>query len=79
MIGIARARDLKNQRQIPLQTIKRMHSFFARHAIDSLASGWYRDEAGFPSAGRIAWELWGGNAGLAWVERILGKVSRGEK
>ena len=73
MVGVARARDLKNGRAIPLQTIKRMHSYFARHAGDVEAMGWYRGERGFPSAGRIAWELWGGDAGAAWVERILDK------
>ena len=31
-IGIARARDLVNGKELPLETVKRMYSFFSRHA-----------------------------------------------
>jgi len=34
LVGVARARDLSNGKSIPLVTIKRMVSFFARHAVD---------------------------------------------
>lgn len=70
-VGVARARDLKNGRSISLRTLKRMRAYFLRHAVDAEALGWYRGEPGFPSAGRIAWELWGGDAGRRWAERVL--------
>ena len=70
-VGVARARDLQNQRSLSLDTIKRMRAYFLRHQVDADALGWYRGEPGFPSAGRIAWELWGGAAGFRWAERLL--------
>lgn len=73
-IGVARARDIKNMRNLSLDTIKRMNSYFSRHAVDKEASGWNDGEEGFPSAGRIAWELWGGDAGMEWSSRIIERI-----
>lgn len=68
-VGIARARDLANGRPVSERTRKRMKSYFARHAVDLIAEGAFPGERGFPSAGRIAWELWGGDAGLRWIQK----------
>lgn len=70
-VGVARARDVSNGRDLSLDTVKRMASYFARHAVDKQGAGWSPDEEGFPSAGRIAWALWGGDPGRAWARRIL--------
>jgi len=71
-VGVARARDLSNGKEISPDTIGRMVSYFARHEVDKKGEGWKPDQKGFPSAGRIAWALWGGDAGKAWS----GKVKR---
>jgi len=71
-VGVARARDISNRKSLPVSTIKRMHSYFSRHAIDKDGEGFYEGDKGYPSAGRIAWALWGGDAGRAWVNKILG-------
>lgn len=71
MIGVARARDIVNGRDLPLETVKRMRSYFARHEVDKKGEGWSPDQNGYPSAGRIAWALWGGDAGRAWAEAII--------
>ena len=34
---------------------------------------------GFPSAGRIAHELWGGNAGRSWSEKNRNRIMRQRK
>lgn len=65
-IGVARARDIINRKSLSVSTINRMISYFARHEIDKKAKGFYIGEEGFPSAGRIAWDLWGGDAGKSW-------------
>jgi HK97 family phage major capsid protein/HK97 family phage prohead protease len=65
-VGIARARDIVNGRNLSEDTVKRMFSFFSRHEIDSQAEGFRPGENGYPSNGRIAWALWGGDAGFAW-------------
>jgi len=71
LVGVARARDLVNGKALPIDTVKRMRSFFARHAVVRDAEGFRPGEDGYPSAGRIAWALWGGDPGRAWSERIV--------
>lgn len=66
-IGVARARDLSNRKTLSPKTIKRMVSYFARHEVDKKGEGWSPGEDGYPSAGRIAWALWGGDAGRSWA------------
>ncbi len=73
LIGVARARDISNGRDLPLSTVMRMRSFFARHEVDKKAEGFSPGEKGYPSNGRIAWALWGGDAGKAWADAIAAK------
>jgi hypothetical protein len=47
-----------------------MVSYFARHEVDKKGEGWSPGEDGFPSNGRIAWALWGGDAGQTWSAKI---------
>jgi hypothetical protein len=70
-VGVARARDISNKRKLSLDTIQRMVNYFNRHEVDKKASGWNNGEDGFPSAGRIAWDLWGGDAGRDWAVPII--------
>lgn len=71
-VGVARAVQLKNKEQLSHATVMRMHSYFSRHAVDKRATGFNQGEQGFPSAGRIAWDLWGGDAGESFARRIAG-------
>ena len=75
-VGVARARDIANGRNLSEETIRRMKAYFSRHVSDRLAEGFESGEAGFPSAGRIAWDLWGGNAGRDWAERKAAEFDR---
>ena len=70
-VGIARARDIVNGKQLPLTTVKRMKAFFDRHQSDAEAQGFRPGEDGYPSNGRIAHALWGGDAGYSWAKRIV--------
>jgi HK97 family phage prohead protease len=70
-IGVARARDIKNRRNLSLDTVKRMVSYFARHEVDKQGQGFSPGEDGYPSAGRIAWALWGGDPGKSWANAIV--------
>jgi phage gp29-like protein len=72
-IGVARARDISNRANLSMDTINRMSSYFARHEVDKKALGFSPGEPGYPSAGRIAWALWGGDAGKKWVDSITAK------
>ena len=63
-VGVARARDLVNGRDLSPETVARMYSFFSRHEVDKQGKDW--DNAERPSNGKIAWLLWGGDSGFAW-------------
>ena len=75
-VGVARARDISNGRQLPLETVARMVSYFARHEVDKQGQGWSQGDDGYPSAGRIAWALWGGDPGRSWAEDIMAAEER---
>jgi len=78
-VGIARARDIKNRKELSLDTVKRMRSFFARHEVDKKAEGFRPGEDGYPSNGRIAWALWGGNAGKTWADNIVSRMDKADE
>jgi ATP-dependent Clp endopeptidase proteolytic subunit ClpP len=66
-VGVARARDISNRSNLSPETIGRMVSYFARHEVDKQGQGFSPGEDGYPSAGRIAWALWGGDPGASWA------------
>lgn len=66
-VGIARARDLANRKAMSPSTIKRMVSFFARHAGNK-KPGW--SKASDPTNGYIAHMLWGGDPGRSWANKV---------
>ena len=74
-VGVARARDLSNRRELSIDTVRRIYSYFARHEVDKNAEGFNQGEDGFPSAGRIAWELWGGSESQSWANRIVERLN----
>ena len=76
-VGVARARDLSNRKNASPETIGRMVSYFARHAVDAQADGWGDNDA--PSTGWIAWLLWGGNPGRAWAKRVAREMKRADE
>jgi hypothetical protein len=76
-VGIARARDLASGRNVSPETIQRMVSFFARHGVNR--SEHYDLEDGEPTTWRIAWDLWGGDAGRRWSERIEKQMDKEEE
>lgn len=77
-VGVARARDISNRRNLSLDTVKRMKSYFARHEVDKQGQGWSPGEDGYPSAGRIAWALWGGDPGKSWANKIVDREEGGK-
>lgn len=74
MVGVARARDLSNGKTISASTIMRMVSYFARHEVDKSGRGWSPGTDGYPSAGRIAWLLWGGDPGRTWANAMARRI-----
>mgnify|MGYP003651951123 CR=1 FL=1 len=81
-VGVARARDIKNRENLSPETVRRMQSFFARHRVDLDAPAAKPGHKDYPSAGVIAWLLWGGDpsdpdgAGTAWADSKDGQLER---
>ena len=63
-VGKIRATQLRDKKNISLETIKRMYSYLSR------ASEYY-DENDNEACGTISYLLWGGKAGLRWSESKL--------
>jgi hypothetical protein len=74
-VGIARARDLSNGKGMSRDTIMRMVSFFARHAVDKRPD-WSNPSK--PTNGYIAHLLWGGDAGRSWANTIAKRIKAGK-
>lgn len=77
-VGVARARDIMNKDRLSISTVRRMHSFFSRHEVDKQGKGFTPGD-GYPSAGRIAWALWGGDPGQTWARAITNRIKAMEK
>lgn len=65
-VGIARARDLSNRRELSTETLRRMLGYFSRHLVDKDAATW-----GEQGKGWQAWHGWGGDPGARWASREL--------
>ena len=75
-IGVARARDLSGGRNVSIDTLRRMIAYFDRHEIDLDAPAARRGHPDYPSAGKIAWLLWGGDPGRTWAKRELAAIDQ---
>lgn len=75
-VGLARANQLVRRENLSESTVLRMYSFFSRHAVDKQATGFNSGEEGFPSPGRVAWDLWGGDAGETWSKSKRDQIMR---
>ena len=76
-VGVNRARQLAEGRELSAKDVKDMHSYFARHAVDKDAKTHEWDSDTDPSAGFVAWLLWGGDAGEDWAARKAAKLKKG--
>ena len=77
-VGVTRANQLIDKENLSIDTVKRMYSYFSRHEVDKQAEGFKQGEEGYPSAGRIAWALWGGDAGFSWSKKVRDQIEREE-
>lgn len=75
-VGVNSARTLAEGGQIGIEKVRHIAKYFPRHEIDKKAQGWEPGEKGFPSRGRIAWALWGGDAGWRWAQAIVERENK---
>lgn len=70
-VGVNTARTLANGGQIGIEKVRHIAKYFPRHEVDKKAKGWKPGQDNFPSNGRIAWALWGGDAAWRWAQSIV--------
>ena len=70
-VGMNTARTLAEGGQIGLKKVRHIAKYFPRHEVDKKGKGWKPAQDGFPSNGRIAWALWGGDAAWRWARAIV--------
>jgi hypothetical protein len=74
--GVARAVSLKNRKNLSPSTVRRMKAFFSRHEKNKKA------DKGKPLSqdkGYISHQLWGGDAGRSWAEKICRQMDAADK
>lgn len=71
---VTRARSMANGEARSPETVRRMRDFFNRHQSDKKATGWRPGETGYPSPGRVAWALWGGDTGWSWAKKTSDRL-----
>jgi len=76
--GVSRARDIING-DLSISSIKRMFSFFSRHENNKAKHYSAKEKDGGPTAWRIAWALWGGNAGFSWSKKKVKEIAKQEE
>ncbi len=77
-VGLNTARTLAKGGQIGIEKVRHIAKYFPRHEVDKKGKGWAPGEDKFPSNGRIAWALWGGEPAKRWASAIVERENKRE-
>lgn len=72
-VGVRRAEQLRDREPVSDDDITAIASYFKRHAVDKQAKAQRWGDNDDPSAGYVAWLLWGGDAGEVWADGLRAK------
>jgi hypothetical protein len=75
-VGMNTARTLARGGQIGIEKVRHIAKYFPRHEVDKQGKGWSPGEDNFPSNGRIAWALWGGDTAWRWARAIVERENK---
>jgi hypothetical protein len=75
-VGMNTARTLAKGGQIGIEKVRHIAKYFPRHEVDKKGKGWKPGQDNFPSNGRIAWALWGGDAAWRWASDIVERENK---
>jgi hypothetical protein len=78
-VGLNTARTLAKGGQIGIEKMRHIAKYFPRHEVDKKGKGWKPGEDNFPSNGRIAWALWGGDGAWRWSRAIVERENKKSK
>jgi len=77
-VGVKTAQMILDD-EMTIERVIKMYAYLKRHEVDKDAEGFNVGEDGYPSAGRIAWALWGGDAAIRWSENLRDKIEEEKK
>lgn len=78
-VGVARAAQLARRDNVSPSTARRMKAYFDRHQVDKEGKGFDPGGEGYPSAGRIAYNLWGGEPGYSWAKKLCRQMDAADE
>lgn len=78
-VGVARANQIINDKTLTPDTWRRVKAYFDRHEVDKQGEGWNQGEPGYPSAGKIAWYIWGSDAGWSRAKKIVAQMNAADE
>jgi hypothetical protein len=74
-VGVHRARQLAERRDVSYRDITAINAYFARHEVDKASKSHEWGDETDPSAGYIAWLLWGGEPGRRWADNLKARLN----
>ncbi len=78
-VGLRRARQLAERQSVSARDITAISSYFKRHKVDKQSTSHEWGDRKDPSAGYIAWLLWGGDAGEKWADSVKAKQEKAKR
>ena len=76
---VAWARRLAKGAAISPKKVRAMRAWLKRHETDKSGEGYTPGEPGFPSPGRVARALWGGDAAVTWSNKLVEQIERAQR
>ena len=73
------ARRMANGEDISPEKAVKMRAWLARHAVDKQGEGFSPGEDGYPSPGRVAWALWGGDPAVGWSNKLVKQMEAADE
>ena len=73
-VAARRAGQILSGDELSAETVITMAAWFARHEVDKQGEGFSPGEDDYPSAGRVAWAAWGGDAGQSWASNKADRI-----
>ena len=75
-VGVHRAQQLAERRDVSFRDVTAISAYFARHEVDKASKSHEWGDETDPSAGYIAWLLWGGEPGRRWAGSLTARLNK---
>ena len=75
-VGVHRAKQLAERRDVSFRDITAISAYFARHEVDKASKSHEWAGETDPSAGYIAWLLWGDEPGRRWANSLTARLNK---